>query len=99
MPDYMVLLYATEPDDAELRERWAELPEWDEVTESLREAGLLVANGPLDGANEARTVRVRPDAAGAVDRLAKNRSKGVPIASRPHGFRLGVHGARAALKR
>ena len=30
------------------------------------------------------------DAAGAVDRLAKNRSKGVPIASRPHGFRLGA---------
>jgi hypothetical protein len=59
MPDFMVLLYATEPDEAELRERWAELPEWDEVTESLREAGLLVANGPLEGANAARTVRVR----------------------------------------
>ncbi len=29
MPDFMVLLYATEPDEAELRERWAELPEWD----------------------------------------------------------------------
>jgi len=59
MPDFMVLLYATEPDETELRERWAELPEWDEVTESLREAGQLVANGPLEGADAARTVRVR----------------------------------------
>ncbi len=29
------------------------------MTESLRAAGLLVANGPLEGADAARTVRVR----------------------------------------
>jgi hypothetical protein len=42
MPEYMLLLYAAEADEAGVRDRWAELPLWLEVTQSLR--GL----GPLD---------------------------------------------------
>lgn len=35
------------------------MPLWTEVTDSLREAGLLVANAPLRGTDTATTVRVR----------------------------------------
>ena len=60
MSQYMLLLYAPEADEAEEeRERWAEMPLWLELTESLREAGLLVANSPLDSVATATTVRVR----------------------------------------
>ena len=59
MPRYMLLLYANEPDEAELARRWGELPLWTEIDESLREAGLLVANAPLESATSATTVRVR----------------------------------------
>ncbi|MCW3065287.1 MAG: YciI family protein [Solirubrobacterales bacterium] len=61
MPEYMLLLYAPEVDEAGEAERWAELPLWLELTESLREAGLLVANSPLHPAASATTVRVRED--------------------------------------
>jgi hypothetical protein len=59
VPEYMLLLYAPEVDEAERAERWAELPLWDEVNASLREAGVLVGHGPLHGVSSARTVRVR----------------------------------------
>jgi hypothetical protein len=59
MPEYMLLLYAPEADQQEERARWAEMPLWEELTDSLREAGLLVANGPLSPADSATTVRVR----------------------------------------
>jgi hypothetical protein len=59
MPQYMCLLYASEADEATRAERWAELPLWLELTDSLREAGLLVSNGPLHPAELATTVRVR----------------------------------------
>ena len=59
MSQYMLLLYAAEVDEAGQAERWAEMPLWDEVTEGLREAGLLVANGPLHSVASATTVRVR----------------------------------------
>jgi hypothetical protein len=59
MPEYMLLLYAAEVDEAEEAERWAELPLWLEVTESFKKAGLLVANGPLHPVASATTVRVR----------------------------------------
>jgi hypothetical protein len=59
MSQYMLLLYAPEVDEAGEAERWAELPLWFEVTESLREAGLLVANAPLHPVETATTVRVR----------------------------------------
>jgi hypothetical protein len=60
MPEYMLLLYAPEVDEAERQQdRWAEMPLWLAVTESLRRAGLLVANGPLHPVASATTVRVR----------------------------------------
>jgi hypothetical protein len=59
MPEYTLLLYADEPDDAEQARRWGEMPVWLEVTESLREAGLLVSNNPLLPTASATTVRVR----------------------------------------
>jgi hypothetical protein len=60
MPEFMLLLYAPKADEAERQEdRWAEMPLWLEVTESLRKAGLLVANAPLHPPGSATTVRVR----------------------------------------
>jgi hypothetical protein len=61
MPNYMLLLYAPEVDEAGQAERWAELPLWDEVNDSLREAGLLVGAAPLKSVSSATTVRVRGD--------------------------------------
>jgi hypothetical protein len=57
----MLLLYAPEVDEAERAERWAEMPLWDEVNAGLREAGVLVKNGPLHDVATATTVRVRGD--------------------------------------
>ena len=59
MPEYMLLLYAPEREEQE--DRWADMPLWTAVTESLRTAGLLVANGPLHPVTSATTVRVRGD--------------------------------------
>ena len=60
MPEYMLLLYTPEVDEAERQQdRWDDMSLWLAVTESLRSAGLLVANGPLYPAASATTVRVR----------------------------------------
>jgi hypothetical protein len=59
MPEYMLLLYAPEVDEAEEAERWAELPLWLEITESLKQAGVHIANAPLHPVSAATTVRVR----------------------------------------
>jgi hypothetical protein len=59
MSRYLVLLYASEDEEPIMRQRWAQLPAWLELTESLREAGLLVANGALHRTEAATTVRVR----------------------------------------
>lgn len=67
MPEYMLLLYAPEVDEAGQRDRWAEMPLWLEVTESLREAGVLVANAPLHPVGSATTVRVRDGEAELTD--------------------------------
>jgi hypothetical protein len=56
MPEYMLLLYAPKTEE---EERWADMSAWLEVTESLRKAGLLVANAPLHPVASATTVRVR----------------------------------------
>jgi len=61
MPRYLVLLYAAEGDEATERQRWAQLPLWQELTDGLRDAGLLVANGALHRTDTATTVRVRDD--------------------------------------
>jgi hypothetical protein len=57
MPEYMLLLYAPEREEQE--DRWADMSLWTGVTESLRKAGLLVANSPLHPVTSATTVRVR----------------------------------------
>ncbi|GAA0379594.1 YciI family protein [Microbispora corallina] len=69
MPDYMLLLYTPETGEDERPEhdRWAELPLWAELTESLRRAGLLVAHGPLHPVAAATTVRVRDGEAELTD--------------------------------
>lgn len=59
MPQYMLLLYAPDTDEDDQAERWAQMPEWTRLTDSLRDAGLLVANAPLHPAEMATTVRVR----------------------------------------
>ncbi|MBV8988584.1 MAG: hypothetical protein JO372_08490 [Solirubrobacterales bacterium] len=62
MPEYMLLLYGSESaDEAERAERWAEMPLWDQVNTSLRDAGVLVKYGPLHSVATATTVRVRGD--------------------------------------
>lgn len=61
MPDYMLLLYAPEVDEVGQAERRAEMPLWESVNASLREAGLLVAHAPLHSVSSATTVRVRGD--------------------------------------
>jgi hypothetical protein len=58
----MLLLYGSESaDEAERARRWAEMPLWDEVNASLRDAGVLVAHAPLHSVESATTVRVRGD--------------------------------------
>jgi hypothetical protein len=61
MPRYLVLLYATEGDETEERERWAELPLWEELTDGLRDAGLLLTNAALHRTETATTIRMRDD--------------------------------------
>jgi hypothetical protein len=67
MPQYMLLLYADEADPAEMERREAEMPEWTELTDSLRDAGLLQANGRLAPTDSATTVRVRDGEAELTD--------------------------------
>jgi hypothetical protein len=67
MPQYMLLLYGPDGDETERAQRWAEMPLWLEVTESLREAGLLVSNAPLFPIETATTVRVRDGETGLTD--------------------------------
>ena len=59
MPNYMLLLYSTPVEGDEARERWAQMPRWDEINAGLRDAGLLVAHSPLHPVTSATTVRVR----------------------------------------
>jgi hypothetical protein len=56
MPQYMLLLYAAEAEGDELAEREAEMPLWLELSRSLEEAGVLVANGRLHPTATATTV-------------------------------------------
>jgi len=59
MPRYMLLLYADEPDPKEREERDAELPAWQQFTDSLREAGLFLGADRLHPVGSATTVRIR----------------------------------------
>src|ERR1700733_4311777 len=58
----MLLLYGSESaDQAERARRWADMPLWDGVNASLRDAGVLGAHAPLHPVVSATTVRVRGD--------------------------------------
>jgi hypothetical protein len=59
MSKYLLLLYAPDGGAEDRAERWAEMPEWEKVTESLREAALLISNNALHPVETATTVRVR----------------------------------------
>ena len=59
MSRYMLLLYAADGDEAERERRWAMLPEWNAVADSLRETAMLVSNAALKSVDAATTVRVR----------------------------------------
>jgi hypothetical protein len=67
MPQYMMLLYANEAGPEEMAERESEMPAWIELTESLREAGLLVASDRLSPVASATTVRMRDGEAELTD--------------------------------
>jgi hypothetical protein len=67
MPEYLLLLYAPDADEAETAARWAELPLWNEVTADFAAAGQLLGNNPLHSAHSATTVRVRDGAAEITD--------------------------------
>jgi hypothetical protein len=56
---YMLLLYSQDVGEEGRAERWAELPEWDALTEELRAAAVWVANAALHPVETATTVRVR----------------------------------------
>jgi hypothetical protein len=58
MPNYMLLLYATEADRAETAKRDADLPEWKARLEELGQRGVLVGTGRLHQADTATTVRL-----------------------------------------
>jgi hypothetical protein len=67
MPNYMLLLYAPEVEEADQAQRWAEMPEWLKITEELRQAGVLISNSPLHPVDTATTVRVRDGEAELTD--------------------------------
>jgi hypothetical protein len=59
MPQYMLLIYTPAEGGPTPDEAQAEMSRWFEYTESLREAGALVAGEALEPAGGARTVRLR----------------------------------------
>jgi hypothetical protein len=60
MPNYMLLLYATEPADAAaIAERDADLPEWKQLLTEFSANGSFVGSGRLLPVDTATTVRVR----------------------------------------
>lgn len=59
MAKYLLLLYATDGDEAERARRWAEMPAWDAINDELKAAAMWVANNALHPPETATTVRVR----------------------------------------
>jgi hypothetical protein len=59
MPQYMLLIYGPAEGGPSPEEMQAEMPRWNEYTQALRDAGVMVAGEALEPAGAARTVRVR----------------------------------------
>jgi hypothetical protein len=67
MSNYLLLLYADEVDAAEQAEREAELPQWMQYAQDLRDAGVFLGSDRLYPVESATTVRVRNDETELVD--------------------------------
>lgn len=61
MSQYMLLLYASEAEEAGQSERETQWPLWAELNASLEAEGLMVASGRLHPTTSATTVRVRDE--------------------------------------
>jgi hypothetical protein len=59
MPKYMLLIYSPTEGGPSPEEMAAEMPRWYGYTQSLQDAGILVAGDPLHPVDAATTVRVR----------------------------------------
>jgi hypothetical protein len=59
MPQYMLLIYLPDPNPLSPEELAAQGQRWDEYTEGLQKAGVLVAGDALQGPDVATTVRER----------------------------------------
>jgi hypothetical protein len=59
MPQYMLLIYGPSDHTPTPEEMAAEMPRWNDYTESLQAAGVLRAGDALHGAESATTVRER----------------------------------------
>jgi hypothetical protein len=59
MPQYMLLIYGPSDRTPTPEEMAAEMPRWNEYTESLQAAGVMRAGDALHGSESATTVRVR----------------------------------------
>jgi hypothetical protein len=59
MPQYLMLIYNPVESPLSPAEQAAMMPRWNEFTQSLKDAGLLVAGDALQGIDVATTVRVR----------------------------------------
>jgi hypothetical protein len=74
VPEYMLLLYAPEADEAERAERWAEMPLWDRVNASLEEAGVA--------GHDAQLARGDAEARSHHDRHLERRQPATPAGGR-----------------
>jgi hypothetical protein len=59
MPQYMLLIYGPAEGGLSPEEAQAEMPRWTEYTQSMQEAGVMVAGDPLEPVETATTVRER----------------------------------------
>ena len=59
MPQYMILIYSPTEGGPSPEEMQAEFPRWMEYTQSLQDAGVMVAGDALQPIDTATTVRVR----------------------------------------
>ena len=59
MSQYILLIYGPAEGGPSPDEMAAEMPRWNEYTQRLRDAGVMVAGEALEPAGAARTVRVR----------------------------------------
>ena len=59
MPQYMLLIYGPSGQTPTPEEMAAEMPRWNDYTQSLQDADIMRAGDALHGADSATTVRVR----------------------------------------